>query len=126
MTCFSAPSPPSSGTPAYSGSPVALPGIVQAENFDNGGEGSAYHDGSAGNNGGAYRSTDVDIEAASEGSYDIGWTSAGEWLNYTVNVSAAGNYTVGLRIASPGASVIMACQTGRLNVSLKRRRMRAH
>ena len=58
---------------------------------------SAYHDTSSGNNGGAYRSTDVDIEAASEGGYDVGWTSAGEWLNYTVNVSAAGTYTVGLR-----------------------------
>ena len=67
---------------------------------------SAYHDASAGNNGGAYRSTDVDIEAASEGGYDVGWTSAGEWLNYTVNVSAAGSYTVGLRIASPSGAAV--------------------
>jgi len=106
ITSAGAPPPPPSGTGAYSGSPVVLPGIVQAENFDNGGEGSAYHDASSGNNGGAYRSTDVDIEAASEGGYDVGWTSGGEWLNYTVNVSAAGSYTVGLRIASPGGSAV--------------------
>src|SRR5204863_414037 len=60
----------------------------------------------SGNNGGAYRSGDVDIEASGEGGYDIGWTAAGEWLNYTVNVGSSGNYTAQLRVASPnGASM---------------------
>src|SRR6202012_2713943 len=34
---------------------------------------------------------------------DLGWTAAGQWFKYTVNVTTAGTYTVGLRLASPGA-----------------------
>jgi len=90
-----------SGLSPYGGSPAPVPGTIQAENFDNGGEGVAYHDTSGGNNGGAYRSTDVDIEPAFGGGYDVGWISAGEWLNYTVNVASAGTYTIQLRVASP-------------------------
>jgi endonuclease/exonuclease/phosphatase family metal-dependent hydrolase len=96
----------STASSPYSGSPVVLPGTIQAENFDNGDEGVAYYDTTPGNTGGAYRSTDVDIEVCSEGGYDVGWIAASEWLNYTVNVSSAGSYTVGLRVASPnGASM---------------------
>jgi endonuclease/exonuclease/phosphatase family metal-dependent hydrolase len=100
------PPPPSGGQGPYSGSPVPLPGIVEAENFDNGPDGVAYHDTTAGNTGGAYRSTGVDIEASSEGGYDVGWTAAGEWLNYTVNVTSAGSYTVGLRAAAPNGATL--------------------
>src|SRR4051812_1885349 len=77
-----------SGTP-YSGSPVNLPGTVQAESFDNGGEGVAYHDSGTNNMGGALRQTGVDLENASSGGFDIAWIAAGEWTNYTVNVSSA-------------------------------------
>jgi hypothetical protein len=94
------------GLTPFSGTPVALPGTVNAANFDNGGEGVAYHDTSAGNSGGQYRSTDVDLEASSEGGFDVGWTAPGEWLNYTVNVTSAGNRTVLLRVASPGGATI--------------------
>jgi phosphatidylserine/phosphatidylglycerophosphate/cardiolipin synthase-like enzyme len=94
------------GLSPFSGTPVALPGTVNAANFDNGGEGVAYHDTSAGNSGGQYRSTDVDIEASSEGGFDVGWTTPGEWLNYTVNVTSAGSRTVQLRVASPGGATL--------------------
>jgi hypothetical protein len=98
------------GTPGtlspYSGTPAPVPGQINAEKFDNGGEGIGYHDTSAGNTGGQFRSTDVDVENSAEGGFDVGWIGAGEWLNYTVNVTAAGSYTVQLRVASPsGASL---------------------
>src|SRR5262249_43738241 len=96
--------PPSSASTPYSGSPAAIPGTVNAANFDNGGEGVAYHDTTSGNSGGQYRSTDVDIEAASEGGYDVGWTASGEWLNYSGNVGAAGSYSAQFRVASPGGA----------------------
>jgi endonuclease/exonuclease/phosphatase family metal-dependent hydrolase len=84
----------------FSGSPASVPGTIQAEDFDEGGEGVAYHDTTPGNSGGQYRGTDVDIELCSNGGYDVGWTTGGEWLNYTVNVAAQGSYTVQLQVAS--------------------------
>lgn len=90
------------GTP-YSGSPVTLPGIVSTENFDNGGEGVAYYDTDAGNNGGQYRDTNVDIVGDGQGGYKIGWVRAGEWLNYSVNVTTAGLYNLAVPVGSPGA-----------------------
>ena len=65
-----------------SGSPVALPGTIQAEDFDTGGPGVSFYDTTGGNSGGAYRPTDVDIEPSSTGGFDVGWTAAGEWLTY--------------------------------------------
>ena len=42
---------------------LVVPGTIEAEDYDNGGEGVATIDTVAGNQGGAYRSDDVDIEA---------------------------------------------------------------
>jgi phosphatidylinositol-3-phosphatase len=95
-------SPDTVGLSPYRGSPTGVPGIIQAEDFDNGGPNVAYYDTSDGNAGGAYRSTDVDIEPASGGGYDVGWIAPGEWLNYTIDVASAGTYVVQLRVASPG------------------------
>jgi hypothetical protein len=94
------PPPPPTPTP-YTGTPIALPGTLATENFDNGGEGVAYHDTSSGNSGGQYRSTDVDLETSSLGGIDVGWISDGEWLNYSVNVTAAGTYQLQFQVASP-------------------------
>ena len=92
-------------TATVSGQPIALPGTVQSENYDAGGEGVAYHDTTSGNAGGVYRSNSVDLQATSDsgGGYQVGWTKAGEWLNYTVNVTAAGTYSLDIRVASSGA-----------------------
>jgi len=87
-----------------SGTPVVLPGTLQAEDFDNGGQNVAFYDDTAGNYGGAYRAGDVDIEVAADdgGGYSLGWLASGEWFNYTVNVAAAGTYDLDLRVASAG------------------------
>jgi Tfp pilus assembly protein PilX len=92
------------GPTPFGGTPRALPGTVEAEDFDEGGAGVAYHDNTPGNAGGAYRATDVDIAAAADtgGGYTLGWVSAGEWLNYTVQVGAAGTYDIEVRVASAG------------------------
>ncbi len=96
----------------YLSSPVTLPGHIKGEDFDNGGEGVSYHDSTSGNAGGQYRQTNVDIETCAAGGYDVGWITPGEWLNYSVNVSAAGSYTVKLRVASPnGASLHVGFNT---------------
>jgi endonuclease/exonuclease/phosphatase family metal-dependent hydrolase len=99
----------------------SLPGTIEAEDFDDGPNGTAYFDTTSGNVGGSYRNTDVDIEPSSEGGFDVGWTRAGEWLGYTLSVASAGTYTIELRMASPsGASAHVefngANVTGNINV----------
>lgn len=85
------------------GAPWPLPGRIEAENFDAGGEGVAYHDETAGNNGGEYRTdVSVDIQTADDdgGGFNIGWTDTGEWLEYTVDVDQKATYSLALRVAS--------------------------
>jgi carbohydrate binding protein with CBM6 domain len=93
------------GSTPFGGTPTALPGTLQAENFDSGGEAVAYHDLVPGNQGGEYRTTNVDIAVAADagGGYTLGWVGAGEWLNYSVNVGATGTYALDVRVASNGA-----------------------
>jgi hypothetical protein len=78
-----------------------LPGLVQAEHYDVGGEGVAYHDTTAGNAGGKYRSDRVDIWRSPSEGYYTGNNATGEWLEYTVEVATAGAYRVALRVATP-------------------------
>jgi len=85
-------SAPFSGTP-YSGSPLNLPGRIEAENFDNGGEAVAYHDTTATNDGGSYRTEGVDVcTCGSPYGFSVGWTNPGEWMEYTVTIASYGSY----------------------------------
>jgi beta-glucanase (GH16 family) len=91
------------GQAAYPGSPFALPTRIQAEDFDVGGEGVAYHDADPANNGAAYRPGEgVDLENCTDagGGYNVGWINAGEWLEYTVQAPASGGYTILARVSS--------------------------
>lgn len=84
----------------YGGTAASIPGTVEMENYDNGGQNVAFNDVSGNNEGGAYRSDAVDIEAVSGGGYNVGWIVAGEWLEYTVNVKTAGAYRLEARVAA--------------------------
>jgi uncharacterized protein involved in high-affinity Fe2+ transport len=90
------------GTP-YGGTPAAVPGTVLAANYDTGGQGVGYNVTSTNGTANSYRSDGVDLEACTDTGcgYDIGWTTAGQWFNYTVNVATAGTYSVAIRVASP-------------------------
>ena len=90
---------PPDSTP-FSGTPISLPGTIQVEDFDNGGEGFAYHDTTPGNAGGGYRTnTDVDVGGNSSG-YNVGWTISGEWSKYSVNVATTDSYTIQAQVSS--------------------------
>jgi hypothetical protein len=78
---------------------AAVPGTLQAEAYNAGGEGVGYHDTTSTNIGGALRVDGVDIEAYG-GGYHVGWTEVGEWLAYNVSVANAGKYTFTVRLAS--------------------------
>jgi CxxC motif-containing protein (DUF1111 family)/beta-glucanase (GH16 family) len=68
---------------------------IQAEDYLN------YFDTSVGNNGGAYRFDDVDIEATTDidAGYNVGWTASGEWLEYEFS-SSTGSYEISTRVSS--------------------------
>ncbi|MGA2850662.1 MAG: carbohydrate-binding protein [Terracidiphilus sp.] len=86
-------------------SAAVIPGTVLAENYDTGGQGVAYNVTSTNGSDNAYRPQGVDLEAASSPATgnDLGWTAAGQWFKYTVNVSTAGTYTVSFLVASESA-----------------------
>jgi len=95
----------SSGEGPFGGTAAAIPGTVQAENYDTGGQGVAYNVTSINGTDNGYRSDGVDLEACSDtgGGVDLGWESPGQWFKYTVNVATAGTYTVSFRVAAPNA-----------------------
>ena len=88
---------------AYGGIASPIPGTIQFEDYDLGGNGFAYLDSAATNTGGATFRTDedVDIEVCNDvdAGYNIGFAEAGEWLEYTVDVASAGEYDITLRVA---------------------------
>lgn len=82
------------GTP-YRGAAFAVPGRLEAEHYDLGGEGVAYHDVDANNIGLAFRPNEgVDLEGANDGGFDVYWMVAGEWLEYTISVPSDGMYDI--------------------------------
>jgi beta-glucanase (GH16 family) len=93
------------GEGPYGGTPAAIPGTAQAENYDTGGSGVGYHVTSTNGSANSYRSDGVDLEVTTDtgGGYDIGWTAGGQWFRYTVNVASAGTYTVTFRVAAINA-----------------------
>jgi O-glycosyl hydrolase len=92
----------------YGGLPHPIPGKIELEHFDIGGNGFAYFDTEPGSRADPHpdfrTDEDVDIEVCKdEGEgYNIGWAAAGEWLEYTVNVAHSGNYDITLRAAVNG------------------------
>lgn len=87
----------------YGDAPWTVPGRIQAQDFDKGGEGVAYSDTTEFNEGGEYRPTEaVGIQQSedSTGEFKIGWMADGEWLEYTVDVQETGTYRLLGRTAS--------------------------
>lgn len=109
----------------FHGEPAQIPGRITFAFYDVGDKGVAFHDLDADNHGSGrlnrgpaerdhFREREpVDIsytKAAFDkftdgkllpiNEYYVGWTNAGEWLNYTVHVGDAGTFTVKLLVSS--------------------------
>ena len=81
---------------------VNIPGVFQAEEFDKGGEGLSFHDAEAEDKSGVKFRNDnegVEIVTGNNG-YALGYTTTGEWLEYTVNVKTAGKYSYKATVSS--------------------------
>lgn len=129
------------GSKPWKGSPQVLPGRVECELYDEGGEGIAYHDADSINNGsgklnpanGKYLNEfrmqeGVDISYTKPGDIDnnnynlvkplmdqlyVGWTVSGEWINYTVMVKETGLYRIGLMYTSNKKGCITLSMDGK-------------
>ncbi len=86
---------------AFNDTLMTIPGIIEAEHFDYGGEGLAYHDLTETNIPGDFRPNDnVDIYGRGNDGYHIGNALAGEWCEYWIDVKAEGWYDVTAYIAA--------------------------
>ena len=101
----------------YGTARVQIPGTIEGENFDNGGSEVAYHDTTAGSFGQDYdnppnyplpsfrQPTDVDIYKC--GCYSNNYLvlmQAGDWMNYSVDITQDGLYTLEARVAWGGGA----------------------
>ncbi len=86
----------------YSNSPIEIPGIIQAERFDKGGEGMTFHDSDSERQGDTnYRSDGEGVDfVKGNGGTCIGYTAVNEWMEYTVDVKQAGTYTYAATVSS--------------------------
>jgi hypothetical protein len=97
--CGAAPLRPYSGSP-INGNVIQVPATFDAEDFNCGGEGVAYHDvtSPAGPNAGQTFRVDegVQIVATAGGGLAVNNFNTGEWMTYTISVGTAGNYDLGV------------------------------
>lgn len=102
---------------------IAIPGTLQAENFDSGADGIAFHDTDTKDEGGAgYRKDNEGVDIVTgNGGYAIGYTASGEWLEYTVNVAEAGIYsfdaTVSSGVTNSGFSMSLKTADGMVDLT---------
>ncbi len=92
--------------------PARIPGMVRlAEYVD-------AHDSDAVNEGGAYRKDGVDIGSSGmfRAPWAVGWTKAGEWLTYAVDVAETGDYDVEIQVTNDGPG-------GKLGLSVDNKRL---
>ncbi|EKN71558.1 glycoside hydrolase family protein [Neobacillus bataviensis LMG 21833] len=73
-----------------------VPGIIEAAEYNLGGEGVGYHDNTAGNSGGKYRADSVDIRVNPEGGFAVTSNQTGEWLAYDIDIEEEGTYGLDL------------------------------
>ena len=94
----------------FKGSPIAIPGKVEVEDFDKPGQGknedgtdnASYGDDGTNQGDSDYRKdTGVDLYAKATGVI-AGYNNTGDWLEWTVNIAEAGDYTAVASAASNG------------------------
>lgn len=80
-----------------------IPGKIEMGYFDEGGEGIGYHDADPANQGQTnFRTSEgVDLDNCSDGLYNIGHSTPGEWLKFSVKVLKTQKYILKLSLASP-------------------------
>ena len=104
---------PSARAKEFKPVPATFDGIgwrIEAEDYDEGGEGVGWHDLFPGNilyefnpplkRPGLYRDDDVEIMSKNPGQLNVGFILKGEWLAYTMDVPETGMYNLDLNVAA--------------------------
>ena len=110
----------------FQGRVQSVPGRLECEFYDEGGEGVAYHETDGRNHGSGElnkgdsdrdkfrKDESVDLSYTKDGwdnsefnrvpqelgRFYVGWTATGEWVRYTVDVAKSGRYTLGVMYTS--------------------------
>ena len=89
----------------FDGQAKAIPGAVQAEEFDEGGEGVGFHRGKPATiTAPSSRNADIQANTDAEGELELVALEAGDWFEYLLNISSAGQYDLSTRLKTPIAS----------------------
>jgi len=88
---------------SFSGSVISAPGIIQAEDFDLGGQQIAYNSSDSINTLGYFRPEEgVEIDSVGDTNYAVLITQPGEWQEYSFSVDTASLFEVVLDVSTPG------------------------
>lgn len=105
----------------FFGTPSVVPGRIEAEHYDIGPSGIAQFDNAPENSGGAFRLNEpVDVQVTEDrdgGGFNVGWIEPGEWIEYTINATQAGLYTLLLRLGSGQADAIFHIEIDGVDVT---------
>ena len=105
----------------YLGTPSVIPGRIEFENYDSGGQGIAWSDTTTGNAYNSYRSDDVDMMPITDGTVGFGVyataTPVSEWLEYTCNIEP-GTYTILVRHTSSYVEQKLALSLGEQTLAI--------
>jgi hypothetical protein len=82
---------------------LTIPGKIEVENYDKGGNGRGFLDSDIENENSLYREDNAGLDSA-EGAIIYGWGYADDWLRYTVKASKNDSLTLTARVASPSDS----------------------
>jgi len=110
---------PDGGSLPFGGTARAVPGLIEVEHFDEGGQNVAYFDTTSTNKGDSTlrdgEAVDLETTSDSGGGANLGYVEGGEWLQYTIDVATATTYQVGIRIA---ANTSTGSTAGQLHLEL--------
>ncbi len=89
----------------FGGVPSKIPGIIEAENFNEGAAGTSYNDLVEENKGDATYRPDANVDVyVCDGGYAVGYCEAGEWLKYTVEVEKDDEYILSANVSDEGGA----------------------
>jgi len=98
----------------------SLPGIIEAEDYDFGGQTLTYNDTESENIPGDYRPDEgVDIEARPDEGFQVGYVEAGEWIEYTVNIAKTAKYTITADLASMEGGGVLTLEFDKSNKTVE-------